>query len=223
MNNERKLWRSLDQPADSHDEFPEGASSWSDPVSRRRLLELTGASVGLAGLTACTSQPKETIVPYVQAPEDMVPGKPLFYATAIPMAGFSAGVLVESHMGRPTKVEGNPGHPASLGATDIFAQASALTLYDPDRSQAVVREGRISSWASFNATVEQLRETMLVTQVAGFRILSERITSPSLAAQLKALLAEFPAAKLAVWEPVSRDHIPPARQDVSCAPMNDWR
>ena len=95
-----------------------------------------GASLALAGVSACTKQPPEEIVPYVRQPEELVPGRPLFFATAMPFAGVAQPVLVESHMGRPTKIEGNPEHPASLGATDIFAQAAVLGLYDPDRSQA---------------------------------------------------------------------------------------
>src|SRR5690606_33617078 len=116
---------------------------------RRSFLKLMGASMGLAGLTACTRQPEEKIVPYVRAPEQMVPGKPLFYASAVPMGGYGLGVLAESHMGRPTKIEGNPLHPASLGATDVFAQASVLELYDPDRSQTITYGGRIRTWPVF--------------------------------------------------------------------------
>src|SRR5690242_15213629 len=123
---------------------------WSDPVSRRHFLQLMGASLALAGLSSCvSSRPKEEIVPYVRAPENLVPGKPLFFATAMPLSGFATGLLIENHLGRPTKVEGNPEHPASLGATDAFAQASILTLYDPDRSQTLTHLGDIQSWEAF--------------------------------------------------------------------------
>ncbi len=122
-------------------------------MSRRRFLQLMGASLALAGLSGCGSAApaptNEKIVPYVKQPEEIIPGKPLFFATAMPLAGFASGVLVESHEGRPTKIEGNPDHPASLGATDAFAQASILTLYDPDRSQVVAHAGRISTWSAF--------------------------------------------------------------------------
>ena len=135
----QEYWRSLEELACTeefqavlHREFPENASEWLDPVGRRGFLKLMGASLALAGLSACTSQPDDRIVPYVKAPEEIVPGKPLYFATAMTIGGFATGLLVESHMGRPTKVEGNPKHPASLGATDAFAQASILTLYDPD-------------------------------------------------------------------------------------------
>ncbi|MGH9361584.1 MAG: TAT-variant-translocated molybdopterin oxidoreductase, partial [Thermoanaerobaculia bacterium] len=152
------FWRSLDELAATpefaelmHREFPRQASEWieGDGLSRRRFLQLSGASLALAGLTACTKQPPETIVPYVRQPEEVIPGRPLFFATALTLAGVARGVLAESHLGRPTKIEGNPQHPASLGATDAFAQAAVLGLYDPERSQAIARAGRISTWSAF--------------------------------------------------------------------------
>jgi len=130
----RTWWRSLEEldPAALEAllarQYPSQAAAWLDPLRRREFLKLMAASLALGGLTACTSQPPEKIVPYVKAPEDVVPGKPLFFATAVAHpGGLGTGVLVESHMGRPTKVEGNPEHPASLGATDAAAQASVLT------------------------------------------------------------------------------------------------
>ena len=109
-------------------------------ANRRDFMKLMGASVAMAGLAACR-QPDETIVPYVNQPENLIPGKPLFFATAMPLSGVATGVLVESHMHRPTKIEGNPEHPSSLGASDSFMQASVLSLYDPDRSQVVRKLG----------------------------------------------------------------------------------
>ncbi|MBM3814158.1 MAG: 4Fe-4S dicluster domain-containing protein [Acidimicrobiia bacterium] len=209
-----QFWRSLEEIAGTpqfqafvENEFTPGTSEWSDPVSRRRLLELLGASLGLAGLTACTRQPAEKIVPYVKAPEEFIPGKPVYYATAIPVSGYADGVLVESHMGRPTKVEGNPEHPSSLGATDVLRQAAVLGLYDPDRSQVVTREGRVSSWMSFAAAAGTLRESLLSSKGYGFRILTEAVTSPSLAAAIRNLLAELPGAKWCQFEPVSRANV----------------
>ena len=132
------------------DEFPLGAE-WSNEVSRRRFLKLMGASFALAGATACTRNPLEQIVPYLKQPEEIIPGKPLYFASALTLGGYARGVLVESHEGRPTKIEGNPQHPASLGASDVFMQAELLALYDPERSQAVMHEGRSApgriSWA----------------------------------------------------------------------------
>ena len=209
----REYWRGLEELADTEEfqsllrrEFPENASEWMDPVSRRGFLKLMGASLALAGLSACTGQPDERIVPYVKAPEEIVPGKPLFFATAMPLGGYATGLLAESHMGRPTKVEGNPKHPASLGATDAFAQASILTLYDPDRSQAVLNAGHISSWNAFAAALGTELEKQKARRGAGLRVLTETVTSPTLAAQLRALLARFPAAKWHQYEPAARDN-----------------
>src|ERR1044071_663965 len=114
----KRYWRSLEELADTdefqeilHREFPERASEWTDPVGRRRFLKLMGASFALAGLTACTRQPEEYIAPYVRQPEDLVPGRPTFFATAMQLNGFATGLVVESHEGQPTKVEGNKDHP----------------------------------------------------------------------------------------------------------------
>jgi len=207
------FWRSLDEVAETPEfqeyidnEFTKGTSEWTDPVSRRRLMQLLGASLGLAGLTACTKQPPEKVVPYVRVPEEIVPGKPLFFATATTLGGFAQGVIVESNMGRPTKIEGNPDHPASLGATSIHSQAQTLALYDPDRAQVVVREGSASSWKTFLAAAAAVREKLVVQKGAGFRILTETVTSPSLAAQIRALLAEMPEARWHLYEPVSGDN-----------------
>ena len=137
----KRYWQTLEELADSPSftalvqrEFPAQASEWLDPKGRRGFLKLMGASIALAGATACTRQPDELIVPYVRQPEEVIPGKPLFFATAMSLGGISTGLLAESHTGRPTKLEGNPEHPSSLGATDLLAQASILTMYDPDRS-----------------------------------------------------------------------------------------
>ena len=210
----QEYWRSLEELAGTDEfreflrhEFPLLSSGWSDSLNRRGILKLMGASLVLAGMTACTQRPAEKIVPYVRAPEEIVPGKPLFYATAMTLGGFGTGLLVESHLGRPTKIEGNPQHPASLGATDAFAQASILTLYDPDRSQVVTHNGRISSWVSFLASLNLERESQLGKKGTGLRILTETVTSPTLASQLQALLAEFPAAKWHQYEPVGRDNV----------------
>lgn len=166
-----------------------------DGIDRRRFLERVGAALALAGASACTKQPPERLVPYVRQPEEVVPGRPLFYATSMVLGGYATGLLVESHTGRPIKVEGNPDHPASLGATDAFAQASVLTLYDPDRSQVITRLGRITTWDRFAAELGQAVEAERARGGAGIRILTETITSPTLADQLEAWLREFPAAK----------------------------
>src|SRR5262249_10889334 len=153
------------------------------------------ASFALAGLTACTKQPTEKIVPYVKQPEELVLGEPLFYATAMLLGGFATGLLVKSREGHPIKVEGNPDHPMSLGATTVWHQASILDLYDPDRSQAVAHEGEISTWALFLSELNQLLREQAASGGAGLRFLTETVTSPSLAAQLRAIVQKFPRAK----------------------------
>ena len=147
----KQYWRSLDELADTeefqemlHREFPRQASEWPASLDRRSFLKLMGASLALAGLSSCGVQPQEKIVPYVRPPEDVVPGIPLMFATAHTMQGYATGILVRSYEGRPTKIEGNPGHPASLGATDAFIQASVLSLYDPDRSQVITHLGEVA-------------------------------------------------------------------------------
>ena len=209
-----QYWRSLEELAETdafreflQREFPEQAAEWPDPISRRRFLHLMGASLALAGLNACTRQPAEKIVPYVRAPEGLVPGKPLFFATAMPLGGFAHGVVVESHEGRPTKIEGNPKHPASLGATHAFTQASVLTLYDPDRSQVVINARRISTWGSLFAAVSPQLETLRLRKGQGLRVLTETVTSPTMAYQLQGLLDVFPEAKWHQYEPVNRDYL----------------
>src|SRR5215212_2706861 len=156
----RLYWRSLGELADTpqfreylHREFPEQASQFNDPKGRREFLKLMSASLALAGVSGCVKQPPEQIIPYVRQPEDMVPGRPLFFATAIPFAGVATPVLVESHEGHPTKVEGNPQHPASLGGSDIFAQAAILSLYDPDRLQSVRFRAEVRGWGDFLSAI----------------------------------------------------------------------
>src|SRR3954451_16215234 len=159
----REYWRSLEAVSETpefkeflHREFPQNASEWLDPVGRRGFLKLMSASLALAGVSACTRQPAEELVPYVRQPEEIVPGKPLFYATAMPMNGAGMGLLVESHEGRPTKIEGNPDHPSSRGATDLFAQAAILGLYDPDRSRTITSLGDIRPFSAFVDVVRQV-------------------------------------------------------------------
>ncbi|MGD1155285.1 MAG: TAT-variant-translocated molybdopterin oxidoreductase [Terriglobia bacterium] len=210
---EKRFWCGLEELAGTPEyrdflqcEFPHDPRQDEKGVSRRDALKLMAASAALAGLSACTKLPTEKIVPYAQQrPENFVPGKPLFYATAMPLGGYATGLLVESHMGRPTKVEGNPSHPASLGAADVFAQASVLTLYDPDRAQVVIYKGRIGSWSTFLTSAEQYRADLLLRKGAGLRILTGTVTSLTLADQIKSLLAQFPQAKWHQYEPCSRD------------------
>ena len=208
------FWRSLEELARTpefeeilHREFPRHASEWAEGLDRRKFLQLSGATLALAGLTACTRQPQERIVPYVRQPEEIVPGRPLFYATAMTLGGYAMGLLVESHEGRPTKIEGNPLHPASLGATDAFAQASILGLYDPDRSQVLTELGTIQTWQAFAKTLTARLAALAALKGEGLRILTETVTSPTLAEQIRTVLAKYPKARWHQWESAGRDNV----------------
>jgi molybdopterin-containing oxidoreductase family iron-sulfur binding subunit len=210
----QQYWRSLEALADTPEfhefverEFPKGAAEMLDPVSRRSFLKLMGASFALAGLTsACTHMPREYIAPYTQAPEGLIPGVAKFFASSVTLGGYASGILVESHEFRPTKIEGNPDHPASLGATDLFAQASILNLYDPDRSLFVRERGQQSSWQNFLAALEPALQGQQANGGAGLRVLTETVTSPTLANQIQELIAEFPQAQWHQYEPINRDN-----------------
>ena len=212
----KEYWRCLEELADAEgfkellaSSVPRHAGAWLDSLDRRDFLKLMGASLALAGLSGCLSSAPaptdEKIVPYVTQPEDIVPGRPLFFATGMNLGGFARGLLVESHMGRPIKIEGNPQHPASLGASDVFMQASILNLYDPDRSQAVSNAGIISSWNTFVSALNAQLEIQRSKQGEGLRLLTETVTSPTLASQLKQLLARFPKAKWHQYDGAGRD------------------
>jgi MoCo/4Fe-4S cofactor protein with predicted Tat translocation signal len=206
----RQFWRSLDEL--SHDpaldellrrEFPQPAAPLGEEgVDRRNFLRLMGASFAMAGLAAC-ARPMHKIVPYVNQPENLVPGRPLFYATAMPSADGALGLLVESHEGRPTKVEGNPLHPGSGGATDPFAQAAVLDLYDPDRSTTVRRSGQIATWNQFLAVLQTEVARRREAGGAGISILTETVTSPTLGRQLRRLIELNPAIRWHQWQPVN--------------------
>lgn len=210
----KQFWRSLDELAQTEefqqfvaDEFPRQAAPWLEQIDRRSFLKLLGASLALAGLTGCGMNPEqsEKIVPYVKPPEKIVPGKPLFFATAVTLGGIATGVLVESDEGRPTKLEGNPDHPGSLGATDVFTQASILTLYDPDRAQVVKQRGLISTWDEFLTAFNRELGLQQASDGAGLRILTETVTSPTMADQLRRVLDQFPSAQWHQYEPVNHD------------------
>jgi MoCo/4Fe-4S cofactor protein with predicted Tat translocation signal len=208
----KQYWRTLEELSGDpefeqllHREFPRQASEWDESVDRRDFLKLMAASLALAGISGCGRAPEEHIVPYVKQPEGMVLGKPQFYATAMPFGADAIGLLVESHEGRPTKIEGNPDHPSSLGATDAFAQASILNLYDPDRAQTATYLGEIRAWSGFLDAAQSLVAAIKSTSGAGFRILTGTVTSPTLAAQIQSLLTIYPQAKWHQWEPAGSD------------------
>ncbi|HJZ72787.1 MAG TPA: TAT-variant-translocated molybdopterin oxidoreductase [Vicinamibacterales bacterium] len=212
----RFFWRTLEERLGDPDfqrhlcnEFPSllpTIEQVADPVARRTFLKLMGASLALAGVSACTRQPVERIVPYVRQPEELVPGKPLFYATAMTIGGVATGLLVESHEGRPTKIEGNPLHPGSLGSSDVFAQAAILGLYDPDRSQTLTNLGDIRPWSAFLGAMNAALTAQRPLRGAGVRLLTESVGSPTLAAQIRDVLSRYPDAKWHQWDPASRNN-----------------
>jgi MoCo/4Fe-4S cofactor protein with predicted Tat translocation signal len=209
------LWRSLEELAGSEEffefleyEFPRQAAGIRDAgTGRRDFLKLMSASLALAGLGACTKQPEERIVPYVKQPEQIVLGLPLYFATAMPLGGFGIGLVAESHEGRPTNVQGNPAHPASLGASDVAAQGSVLGLYDPDRSKVVTSAGQIRTWQGLLDALGPVRDAQRAKAGAGLRILTGTVTSPTLAARLQALQGELPQARWHQWDAVGRDAV----------------
>src|SRR5262245_4236670 len=205
----RTYWRSLEELADTPEfhefvgrEFPAQASEFTDPAGRRHFLKLMGASLALAGVGACTRQPPEKIIPYVKQPEEIIPGRPLFYATAMVQGGYAYPLLAENHMGRPTKIEGNPDHPASLGSTELFSQASVLGLYDPDRSRTVVGAAEDRSFIAFQTALQAAVNSRQGLGGQGLRILTEPITSPSVVDHLRSALAKMPQAKWHQWDAV---------------------
>jgi len=208
----RRFWKNLDELAETEsfqqlmvEEFPRqsGANEWVDAVSRRGFLKVMGASLALAGLAGCTKQPDEPIFAYVKQPEDLILGKPMYFATAHPFPTGAIPVLVKSDAFRPIKLEGNPEHPAAKGKSDALTQATLLELYDPDRSQHVLHRGEASSWGGFQQ--EFATAAKKTNGGEGIYFLSETVTSPTLAAQWKQVAAKFPQAKLVQWEPVNQD------------------
>ncbi|HEX3581845.1 MAG TPA: TAT-variant-translocated molybdopterin oxidoreductase, partial [Thermoanaerobaculia bacterium] len=207
----KEYWRSLEELSRSdsfdeffRDEFPRQAMALGNGVDRRNFMKLMGASVAFAGLAAC-QQPSESIVPYVKQPENLIPGRPIYFASSMPLSGYAQGVIVESHEFHPTKIEGNPDHPSSLGGTDAFMQASVLGLYDPDRSQVVRKFGDTSTWSEFIAALQPVLAGAKANG-AGLRVLTQTITSPSLGALIQQLVATYPGMQWHQWEPVNRDN-----------------
>ncbi|MBA4123658.1 MAG: TAT-variant-translocated molybdopterin oxidoreductase [Acidobacteria bacterium] len=209
----KDYWRSVEEFADAPEfeefaraEYPQQAEEWEDGLSRRNFIKVMGASLALAGLSGCVIQPAEKIVPYVSQPEEIIPGKPLFYATAMTIRGEATGLLAKSNEGRPTKIEGNPEHPQSLGATDVLAQASLLNMYDPDRSQEITYRGNSTTWQNFMSQIRAGIDENRVDGGAGVRFLTETVTSPTMIAQMRQILTELPNARWYQYEPVNCDN-----------------
>jgi molybdopterin-containing oxidoreductase family iron-sulfur binding subunit len=208
----RTYWRSLaeiERRPEFRDflerEFPKGASELPEGLSRRDMMMLLGASLSLAGLAGCR-RPVEEIVPFVTAPEDMVPGIPRYYATTMPFRRSAYGLVVESHEGRPTKIEGNPSHPSTVGASSSLVQASILGLYDPDRSQTLWQRGIRKSWTDFVAAWGQLSAAHAADGGAGLAVLTESFSSPTEARLASELRVRYPKLQWATYDAVSDEN-----------------
>ncbi len=219
----QRLWRTAEEYAGisaAEDDKCDSEMAPLNEVSRRRFLELAAASFAIAGVAGCTRQPTERIMPYVNPPENLIPGRPQYYATAVPVAGIAQGVIVESHMGRPTKVEGNPAHPASLGATSVHSQASVLDLYDPDRVQAISHLNELQSWDDFREAMAIALAPIQAKQGSGLHILTGAVTSPTLGAQLQSVQKALPNAKWYQYEPAGSHSAQSAAKIVFGRPLN---
>src|SRR5580765_7045264 len=180
----RQYWRSLEQLADKPEfrtwmerEFPEGASEWTDPVSRRHFVRIMSASFLLAGMGLAGSgcrRPEQKILPFGKMPENYIHGVPQYYATAMPTRGSAIPLVVKSNEGRPTKVEGNSMHPDSNGSTERFAQASILDLYDPDRAMRILERGNVSTEAKAFDALAQVAKKAQDNEGQGLSFLVER-------------------------------------------------
>jgi len=189
-----------------HREFPSDASGFLDAAGRRNFMKVMGASMMMAGLTSCARQPEEKIVPYVKPPEEGVPGRFNYYATAVPTAGYGMGALAVSYEGRPTKIEGLAEHPASRGASSMHAQSSILDLYCPDRLEAVSHAGTLGTWNQFATEFARVIAEVDSAAGAGLAILTETVTSPTIGKQMGKLNAIFPEMKWYQHDPMGRNN-----------------
>lgn len=212
----QRYWRSLEEFSQTkefeelvHREFPEHASEWLGDLSRRNFLKVMGASLALAGLgvAGCSRGPDEAIVPYVYPPQDVIPGKPLFYATAMPLSGYAHGVVVEQHEGRPTKIEGNLDHPSSLGSANVWMQASILSMYDPNRAQTPKRRGEINSWSGFLKDLDQWVSQHGGRQKIRVGLLTQSVTSPTLYGRIQEVRKAYPNLRWHQYEPAGYGNV----------------
>ncbi|MFN1835316.1 TAT-variant-translocated molybdopterin oxidoreductase [Balneola sp. MJW-20] len=201
-------WKSLSELAQNKEyqkfverEFPENATEMTDGVSRRGFLRVMGASIALAGFAACR-RPVQKILPYSKQPEDVVPGIPLFYATAMPFQGNLVGLIAENHEGRPTKLEGNEAHPASKGGTTAYQQAAILGLYDPDRSRSPLYNGEAATKEDFAA----FASSHFADTGQNIVFISEANSSPTYNSLKQQALNKFPNAQWVTYEPFGEDN-----------------
>ena len=209
----RKYWRSLNHLEHNeeykqwlHREFPEGASEMNNDWSRRNFLALMGASLAIAGLEGCR-RPVEKIVPYVERPEEVVPGNPLYFATSMPYGMGAYGLLVKSREGRPVFIEGNKLHPVNKGSANIFVQAEILNLYDPDRSKRISKDGVESSWEEFISFWRGQHEEYRSSKGKGLAVIAPAVASPTVARLWRDFDKQFPNARWVTYEPVSDENI----------------
>ncbi|MGH8015323.1 MAG: TAT-variant-translocated molybdopterin oxidoreductase, partial [Candidatus Zixiibacteriota bacterium] len=211
--NGKNYWKSLDQLAETPEykeflrrEFPQGASEFDNGWSRRKFLTLMGASMAMAGLAACR-RPVEKIVPYVDRPEDLLPGIPQDYATSMPFGDSAFGLVVESHEGRPQKIEGNKLHPSTGGTSSAMIQAQTLALFDPNRAQFPTNKGLQKSITEFESAWKSLYEEFKKNSGEGLAVLSSAFSSPTLSRLAASFKKTFPRANWVTYEPVSDQNI----------------
>jgi MoCo/4Fe-4S cofactor protein with predicted Tat translocation signal len=220
------FWKSVDQWENSpefqrliHDEFVPGAMDPDAGPSRRTFLKALAASMAMASLAGCKQKITETIVPYVRQPAEITPGRPLFFATTMTLGGFAQGVVATSREGRPIKLDGNPDHPANLGSSDVFLQAELLNMYDPDRSQTVMRGGVITDWDTFIGVIRGRLQSKTQSP-SGIAILTETITSPTQLKQIQSFKAKYPGALWFVHDPLAPTYSPGNWPTYDFAPAN---
>jgi MoCo/4Fe-4S cofactor protein with predicted Tat translocation signal len=225
--NGKEYWRSVEEFVDAPEfeefvkqEYPAHAEEWDNGLSRRNFIKVMGASLAFAGLSGCVIQPAEKIVPYVRQQEELLPGKALFFATAMSLGGVATGLLGKSFEGRPVKIEGNPEHPGSLGATDVLAQASLLGMYDPDRSQEITYRGDPKTWQSFMTELRAKVDENRVDGGAGIRFLTETVTSPTLIGQFRQIATELPNSRWTQYEPINKDNATEGAKMAFGSPVN---
>jgi Fe-S-cluster-containing dehydrogenase component/anaerobic selenocysteine-containing dehydrogenase len=167
-------------------------------LSRRGLLGAIAATTALLGAEGCR-RPLERIVPYTKMPEDVIPGVPSHYATVIQRRGDAVGLVVESHEGRPTKIEGSETHPSSFGRADLLAQATILDLYDPERSTTPRKAGAPASWDAFEGELAARLATYDKDQGVALRVLMQPTLSATVLRMRAALAQRFPKARVHTW------------------------
>ena len=214
------LWRSLQErlrggpdQAAAAAEFPAGGTDADAPeaplirgeqegggTSRRGFMQLLGGSMALAGLNGCIRRPKEQALPYTRQPENVVPGNPLHYATMSALGGYATGLLVTAYEGRPTKIEGNPDHPESLGATGLWHQAALHSLYDPQRAGVVKYRGSPRSWKAFlQVQARRMADLKAAGRGSAVRFLMEPTASPTVAHLRQRIQGDLPGVRFQSW------------------------